>query len=35
MIGQEIKMADEILPSDWPVLNCSVIGHKFKMEDEK
>ena len=26
LIGQEIKMVDEILPSEWPILNKSVIG---------
>ena len=26
LIGQEFKMADEILLSDWPISNQSVIG---------
>ena len=26
LIGQEFKMADEILPSDWPISSQSVIG---------
>ena len=26
LIGQEFKMADEILPYDWPILSQSVIG---------
>ena len=35
LIGQEFKMTDEILPSDWPISNLSVIGQEFKMEDGK
>ena len=35
LIGQEFKMTDEILPSDWPISNWPVIGQEFKMADGK
>ena len=35
LIGQEFKMVDEILPSDWPISNWPVIGQEFIMADEK
>ena len=35
LIGQEFKMGDEILSSDWPISNQPVIGKEFKMTDEK
>ena len=35
LIGQEFKMAHEILPSDWLISSQSVIRQLFKMMDEK
>ena len=35
LIGQEFKMVDEILPSNWPISSQPVIGQEFKMVDEK